>query len=152
MATLDPTDWHLLALLQNDARLGYRELARRVGLSPPAVAARVRRLESLQVITGYGARIDPVKAGWPVQAFIVLSTNGVRQSHQTAHIAQAAPHVLEDHRVTGADDHILRVVARDIGALEPLIDQLNELGKPATCFVLSSPKAWAPVPPPATSG
>ncbi|MGW3564857.1 Lrp/AsnC family transcriptional regulator [Streptomyces sp. NPDC000941] len=116
------------------------------------MATRVRRLESLQVITGYGARVDPVKAGWPVQAFVVLSTNGVRQSHQTAHIAQAAPHILEDHRVTGTDDHILRVVARDIGALEPLIDQLNELGKPATCFVLSSPKAWAPVPPPATSG
>ncbi|WP_069870952.1 Lrp/AsnC family transcriptional regulator [Streptomyces malaysiensis] len=151
MATLDSTDWQLLGLLQEDARLGFRELARRVGLSPPAVAARVRRLESLQVITGYGARVDPAKAGWPVQAFVVLSTTGVRQSHQTAHIAQATPHILEDHRVTGTDDHILRVVAYEIGALEPLIDQLNELGKPATSFVLSSPKAWAPVPPPITS-
>lgn len=91
MANLDTMDWQLLGLLQEDARLGFRELARRVGLSPPAVAARVRRLESLQVITGYGARIDPAKAGWPVQAFVVLSTTGVRQSHQTAHIARAAP-------------------------------------------------------------
>ncbi|WP_061298327.1 Lrp/AsnC family transcriptional regulator [Herbidospora cretacea] len=147
MASLDTTDWQLLALLQEDARLGFRELARRVGLSPPAVAARVRRLEGLGVITGYGARVDPAKAGWPVQAFVVLSTTGIRQSHQTAHLALTAPHILEDHRVTGTDDHILRVVAHEIGALEPLIDQLNELGKPATSFILSSPKPWAPVPP-----
>jgi Lrp/AsnC family leucine-responsive transcriptional regulator len=72
---------------------------------------------------------------------VVLSTTGVRQSHQTAHIAQAEPRILEDHRVTGTDDHILRVVAQEIGTLEPLIDQLNELGKPATSFVLSSPKS-----------
>ena len=79
---------------------------------------------------------------------MVLSTTGIRQSHQTAHIAKAEPHVLEDHRITGPPDHILRVVAHDIAALEPFIDQLNELGKPATSFVLSSPKAWAPVPRP----
>ena len=66
MANLDSTDWRLLGLLQQDACLGFRELARRIGLSPPAVAARVRRLESLQVITGYSARVDPAKAGWPV--------------------------------------------------------------------------------------
>ncbi|MEU3183822.1 Lrp/AsnC family transcriptional regulator [Streptomyces sp. NPDC006923] len=151
MTTLDATDWRLLGLLQQDARLGFRELARQVGLSPPAVATRVRRLESLQVITGYSARVDPAKAGWPVQAFVVLSTTGIRQSHQVAHLAGAVPHILEDHRVTGTDDHILRVVAHDIGALEPLVDQLNELGKPATSFVLSSPKAWGPLPPPDTS-
>ncbi|TKK84061.1 hypothetical protein FDA94_31540 [Herbidospora galbida] len=108
------------------------------------MAARVRRLESLGVITSYGARVDPGKAGWPVQAFVVLSTTGIRQSHQTAHIAQSASHILEDHRVTGTDDHILRVVAREIGAMEPLIDQLNELGKSATSFILSSPKPCAP--------
>ncbi|MGA5454490.1 Lrp/AsnC family transcriptional regulator [Streptomyces umbrinus] len=151
MASLDSIDWQLLDLLQEDARFGYRELARRVGLSPPAVATRVRRLESLQVITGYSARVDPAKAGWPVQAFIVLSTTGIRQSHQVAHTARATPQILEDHRVTGTDDHILRIVTHEVGALEPLIDTLNELGKPATSFILSSPKEWGPLPSPDTT-
>ena len=144
MAELDAVDWQLLTALQDDARLGYRELGRRIGMSPPAVASRIRRLEHLGVITGYSARVDPTRAGLPVQAFLILSTTGRRQSLTTAHIARQSPNVLEDHRITGTDDHLMRVVTRDIASLEPLIDQLNELGTPATSFVLSSPKLWAP--------
>ena len=57
----DPTDWRLLAELQADGRLSFNELARRVHLSPPAVAERVRRLEQAGVITGYAARVDPAR-------------------------------------------------------------------------------------------
>lgn len=147
MAELDAVDWQLLALLQQDARLGYRELGRSIGMSPPAVANRVRRLEHLGVITGYSARVDPARAGLPVQAFLILSTTGCRQSLTAAHIAGESPNVLEDHRITGTDDHLMRIVTPDIASLEPLIDQLNELGTPATSFVLSSPKPWAPITP-----
>jgi Lrp/AsnC family transcriptional regulator, leucine-responsive regulatory protein len=56
----------------------------------------------------------------------------------------AEPTVVEDHRVTGTDDHVLRVIAPRVVDLEPLIDELNGLGKPATLLVLSSPKSWAP--------
>jgi Lrp/AsnC family leucine-responsive transcriptional regulator len=101
-------------------------------MSPPAVAARVRRLENIGVITGYSARVDPMKAGYGVQAFVVVTTAGRRQSLELARMANAEPTVLEDHRVTGTDDHVLRVVAPQIGDLEPLIDDLNGLGKPST--------------------
>jgi Lrp/AsnC family leucine-responsive transcriptional regulator len=151
MADLDAVDWALLGLLQDDARLGYRELGRRIGKSPPAVATRIRRLERLGVITGYHAAVDPTRVGLPVQAYLVVSTSGRRQSVQTARIAAADPRVLEDHRITGTDDHLIRVVAARISELEPLIDALNEQGKPATSFVLSSPKPWAPVTPPETA-
>jgi Lrp/AsnC family transcriptional regulator, leucine-responsive regulatory protein len=50
--SLDATDWRLLDELQADGRLSYNELGRRVSLSPPAVAERVRRLEDLGVIVG----------------------------------------------------------------------------------------------------
>jgi Lrp/AsnC family leucine-responsive transcriptional regulator len=145
---LDAVDHELLALLQEDARLGFRELGRRVGMSPPAVAARVRRLEHLGVITGYSARIDPAKAGFAVEAFTVVTTSGRRASLELARMARAEPTILEDHRVTGTEDHILRLVAARIGDLEPLIDELNGLGKPATLIILSSPKPWAPLPKP----
>jgi len=59
--SLDSTDWKILRELQRDARLSYNELGRRVGLSAPAVAERVRKLEDAGVITGYGARIDPAQ-------------------------------------------------------------------------------------------
>ena len=59
--SLDSTDWKILRELQRDARLSYNELGRRVGLTAPAAAGRVRKLEDAGVITGYGARIDPAK-------------------------------------------------------------------------------------------
>lgn len=149
MTQLDAVDRHLLALLQDDARLGYRELGRTVGMSPPAVAARVRRLEHNGVITGYSARVDPIAAGHEVHAFVVVTTAGRRQSLDLARLATERPAVLEDHRVTGTEDHVLRVVAPRIRDLEPLVDDLNGLGKPATSIILSSPTPWAPVPPPA---
>jgi hypothetical protein len=60
--------------------------------------------------------------------------------------------VLEDHRFTGTNDHVLRVVAPRIGDLEPLIEDLNGLGKPATSIVLSSPMPWAAVRRPGPTG
>src|SRR5438270_8336889 len=69
-AGLDPVDWNLLELLQEDARLTYAELGRRVSLSPPAVADRVRRLETEGVISGYRAEVDVAKLGFPMQAVI----------------------------------------------------------------------------------
>lgn len=62
---MDDMDWALLRELQADARLSFSELSRRVHLSPPAVAERVRRLEEAGVITGYHAHVDLTRAGAP---------------------------------------------------------------------------------------
>lgn len=151
MLQLDELDWELLGLLQEDARLGYRELGRRVGLSAPSIASRVRRLEKNGVITGYSARVDPLAAGYAVEAFIHIASTGRNQSHGIAAQAISDPSVLEDHRVAGQDDHVLRVVAENIRDLEPFIDSLNAKGRPATSFIFSSPKRWAPIVQPGSS-
>src|SRR3989440_6682851 len=70
--SLDQTDWKILRELQQDARLSYNELGRRVGLSGPGAAERVRKLEDAGVLTSYGAQIDPTKVGLPLLAFIQL--------------------------------------------------------------------------------
>lgn len=145
MAALDEIDWLVIELLQEDARMGFRELGRRVGLSPPAVAARVRRLESSGVISGYSARIDPSKVGYPIEAFIHVTSTGRRQSYAIADEAAAEHRVLEDHRVAGQSDHVIRVVAESLSALEPFIDTINESGRPTTSVVFSSPKRWSPI-------
>jgi Lrp/AsnC family leucine-responsive transcriptional regulator len=65
---LDDVGWRILAALQADARLSFSELGRRVGLSPPAAAERVRRLEGAGIITAYRAELDPEKRGFAVTA------------------------------------------------------------------------------------
>jgi DNA-binding Lrp family transcriptional regulator len=70
-AKIDDTDWRILAELQLDGRLSYKELGRRIHISAPAVAERVRRLEDAGVIVGYGAQVDPSHAGLPLLAFPV---------------------------------------------------------------------------------
>ncbi|MEV5714306.1 Lrp/AsnC family transcriptional regulator [Amycolatopsis mediterranei] len=69
---LDDVDWRLLDLLQADGRLSFKELGRRINLSAPAVAERVRRLEETGVITGYRAQVDARRAGRPLQAFVEM--------------------------------------------------------------------------------
>jgi Lrp/AsnC family transcriptional regulator, leucine-responsive regulatory protein len=146
MMELDDTDWQILALLQEDARLGYREIGRRVALTAPAVANRVRRFEVGGVIQGYTARIDPAALGYTVEGFIHVSSTGRRQSYDIAARAAEEPRVLEDHRVAGQTDHVLRVVAKNLGDLEPFIDMVNEDGRPMTSLIFSSPKRWSPIP------
>lgn len=132
---LDPIGWRLIAALQEDARLTYSELGTRVGLSAPAVAERMRRLEEAEVITGYHARVAPALLGLPITAFIRCNSPGP----QIGAIAREAPEVLECHRVTGDDAFILKVVVASIGHLEGLIDRLLPYGQPTTSIVLSSP-------------
>ncbi|GAA0949737.1 Lrp/AsnC family transcriptional regulator [Kribbella koreensis] len=148
MIQLDDIDWQIIAALQDDARMGYRELGRQVSLTAPAVTSRVRRLEEAGVILGYSARIDPAAVGYGIEGFIHIASGGRRQSYAIAAQAEAEPRVLEDHRVAGQSDHIIRVVAESLSALEPFVDALNDDGRPVTSLVFSSPKRWSPIPRP----
>ena len=134
---LDHTGWAILRLLQEDARLSFSELGRQVGLSAPAVAERVRKLEDAGVITGYHADIDPTKVGYPILAIIRIGSNNALFS-RCAEAVKDMPEVLEGHRVTGNDSFYLKVVVRSITHLESLIDKLQPYGETTTTLVLSS--------------
>jgi Lrp/AsnC family leucine-responsive transcriptional regulator len=75
-AKLDKTDWEIIQALQENARLSFTELGQVVGLSRPAVAERVRRLEESQVITGYRAEVNLAKLGYTIVAFVRISAVG----------------------------------------------------------------------------
>jgi Lrp/AsnC family transcriptional regulator, leucine-responsive regulatory protein len=136
---LDSTGWLLLQALQQDARLSYTELGQRVGLSAPAVAERVRRMEDAGIISGYHAEINRSKIGFPITAIIRLSDfPGERCAHFTA-LAQEIPEVLECYRVTGSDSLIIKVMASSVEHLESLIDRLSSHGQLTTSMVLSAP-------------
>jgi Lrp/AsnC family leucine-responsive transcriptional regulator len=139
-------DWRLLAELQSDARLSYSELSRRIHLSPPAVAERVRRLEEAGVITGYHAHVDLTKAGWTVRAIIRMSCYGAHCVLRDPAVP-GWPEVREIHRITGDACCILKVAAESMDAFEDVIDRLAPYGQPSSTMVLSTPLDWRPIGP-----
>jgi len=135
---LDDVSWQILRELQDSARLSYSELGRRVGLTPPAVAERVRRLEEAGIIRGYRTEVDLERIGLPLIAFIRIAT-AEHSVVQFGTIAKDLPEVLECHRVTGDDSYITKVAVSSVRHLETLLNRLHPYGKTVTSIVLSSP-------------
>jgi Lrp/AsnC family leucine-responsive transcriptional regulator len=137
-ALLDGTNRRLLAELQADGRLSLAELGRRVGLSSPAVAERLQRLEQDDVILGYHAELNPRALGFALTAVIRVRP-AVRQLTQIRDVAQATPEVVECRRITGEDCYIMTAQVRSIEHLEEVIDRFAAYGQTTTSIVQSSP-------------
>ena len=137
-ALLDATNRRLLDELQRDARTSLAELGRRVGLSSPAVAERMRRLEEEGVIRSYRAEVDPRRLGYTL-GVIIRSRPAPRLLAEVAELARQTPEVIECHRVTGDDCYVMTAHVRDVVHLEEVIDRFAVLGSTTTAIVQSSP-------------
>lgn len=137
---VDETNLRLLAELQADARLSLAELGRRVGLSSPAVAERLQRLEQEEVILGYHARLNPRKLGMSLTAVIRVRPEG-RQLHRVGELAKKTPEVVDCRRITGDDCYIMTAHVRSVEHLEEVIDRFAAHGQTTTSIVQSSPVA-----------
>jgi Lrp/AsnC family leucine-responsive transcriptional regulator len=140
----DPVNRNLVAELQSDARLSLAELGRRVGLSAPAVAERIARLEEDGVITGYRAQVNPRKLGFDLPAILRIRP-APRELRKVAELAQATPEVVECHRITGDDCFIMKLHVRDVDHLEEVIDLFTAYGQTTTSIVQSSPVPARPL-------
>ena len=134
---LDDVDWRIIEELQKDGRLSFNELGRRVPLSAPAVAERVRRLEQAGVITGYRAVVDPRQAGYGITAFVQLRCALGSCLLRTGRAADY-PEVTEVHKLSGAHCTMLKLRAATLEHLEGVIEQLGRHGELATHIVLST--------------
>lgn len=143
---MDRVDWHILGELQADARVSFNELSRRVRLSAPAVAERVRRLESSGVISGYHAQVDLERVGRPVRAVVVMDCYGATCLLRDPEVA-AWPEVRQLFRVTGQGCSVLVVAVASMGEFEGLIDRLAAYGRPSSSMVLTDLLPWKPVEP-----
>jgi len=135
---LDPTGWQILLELESNARLSFAELGRRVGLSLPAVAERVRRMEDAGIITGYQVLLDPTKIGRPISAFVRIRLHDHITGERLEQLLADLPEVLECHNLTGDDCAIVKVAVPSIPDLEQVLQQLKALGQTTTSIVLSS--------------
>ena len=133
---LDHVGLELLRLLQENARLVYSELGKRVGLSAPGVADRIRRMEDAGIITGYRAEVNPESVGLPIMAFVRIVTP---HEQRLITLIQDIREVYECHRVLGEDSLILKVRVTSVDHLERLVDHLGTYGQTTTSLVTSSP-------------
>lgn len=137
---LDDISWKILEALQHNARLSFAELGRKVGLSTPAAAERVRRLEERGIITGYHASLDLAKLGMPIRVLVHLTIHGGDiQVQRTVTAVKELIEIARCHRITGAESFIIEANVVSIRHLEAFIDKLSTLGATATSTVLSSP-------------
>ena len=136
--SLDDTDWGLLMALQQDARLSFAELGRRVGLSPPAVTERLRRMEDSGVLVGYRAMIAPKAIGLDLHVLIDLTTTPQEYSAVITFMEDCTA-IQSAHHVTGGASFRIEAFVPSIIALEDLVGQLSVYGQTKTSIVLSSP-------------
>jgi Lrp/AsnC family leucine-responsive transcriptional regulator len=136
--TLDDTDFKLLQALQADARQSFTALGEHIGLSRPAVAERVRRLEDLGIIAGYRAEIDLAKLGQGITAFIRMNTNRKDDAIKLTALLWELPEVKECYRGTGGDCFTIKVVVSSIPHLDAVLDQIREYGNSTTSVMLAS--------------
>jgi Lrp/AsnC family leucine-responsive transcriptional regulator len=135
---MDELDRRLLEELQHNCRQTMSVLGRRVGLSPSAVADRVRRLEEGGAILGYRAELDPKALGYEMAAILRIRPM-MGQLKRVAEVAAVTSEVIECQRVTGEDCYVMNIVFRSIDELEELIDRFTPFGQTTTSIVNATP-------------
>lgn len=135
---LDERNLQLLELLRGDPRMPVSEMARRVGMSAPAVRERIQRLEESGVIAGYRVDIDPRALGYAIAAFVRIKPTPGQLPNIIA-LAQRLPQVSECHRVTGEDCFLVKIHLESLDTLDAILDQFLAFGNTATMLVQSTP-------------
>lgn len=121
---LDATDKKILTILQNNGRITNSSLAKQIGLSPPAVLERVRRLENTGVIDKYVAILDRKEAGYDVQTIVMvcLSHHQIQSLQNVKERLTEMDEVLEVHQLTGDVDFLLKVAVRDMAGYTDFVN------------------------------
>lgn len=151
MPQFDAIDEKLLEMLQENGRVSQHDLARSVGLSAPAVAERVRKLEDRGIVRGYRAVLDPRALGLDITAFIAVGIAGSKYYPEFRRRVGEVPEVQECHSVTGQGSHLLKVRVANTAGLERLLAEMQAwpgVQGTTTSLVLSTVKETAELPVP----
>ncbi len=139
---LDKLDLLLLDAMQRNARSTYAELGAVVGLRPPAVHDRVKRLEKSGYVKGYAAQLDSKRLGFQLTAFVACFVGPEKSYEEFTHIVSGFPEVLEIHSVAGDETYLLKVVTRSTAHLDDFLTRLKRtsgIARTKTTIVLSTP-------------
>ena len=144
---LDARNVKLLRLLRDDPRRNLSEMARRIGMSAPAVRERIQRLEEAGIIRGYRVELDARALGYPISAFVRVRPIPGKLA-KIGELAERLPQVVECYRITGEDCFVMRVYLERLEDLDPLLDRFLAYGQTTTSLVQSSsvPPRGLPLP------
>jgi Lrp/AsnC family transcriptional regulator, leucine-responsive regulatory protein len=135
---VDIIGMNILRELQINARSTFSQIGRKIGLSSPAVAERIYKMEAAGIIKGYHADISPDAFGMDLMAFITLTTQP--EKYQKIYsFAEKQQEIVECHHISGNESLMLKVFAGSIVQLNTMIEKLSQFGETKTSIVLSSP-------------
>ena len=134
---LDNIDRKIIKMLQKNARIPVKDIAKEVFLSSPAVSARIEHLEKSGIITGYHAQVDPMLLGYHIKSFINLEVEPSQKKVFYPFI-QAIPNVIECNCVTGDYAMLIEVGFRSTIELDHFINELQQFGRTKTLIVFST--------------
>ncbi len=132
---LDAHDTRILAEMQLDARISVAELGRRVHLSQPAVAERLRKLEGSGVITGYRATINLAALGYGIRAIVRA---GRADYNRMANLVGQMPEIVNAWNITGEDSWLFEIAVVDVAHLDAVVSQICLLAETSTSIILKS--------------
>ncbi|HHZ01472.1 MAG TPA: Lrp/AsnC family transcriptional regulator [Tissierellia bacterium] len=135
---MDQTDAKIISILQHEGRISMKDLGKKVSLSPPAVAERVKRLEDMGIIEGYRAIINNEKVGKPICVLINASIKPEKQD-SFLEFAKKSEEIVECHHVTGPHSMIMKAYLREMTHLEELVGKIQFYGHTETYIIMSSP-------------
>lgn len=141
---IDKLNWAILESLQDNARLSFSEIGRKVGLSSPAVTERVKKMEDAGIIKGYKTEVSYQKTGHHLKAIITLRAFMGRLKPFLEKVTEFKE-VINCYRITGNENIIMEVIFQDQGHLEVFIDKLITYGETKTHIILSNVIEHAPV-------
>ena len=143
---IDDLNWRILRCLQGNARESFASIGRKVGLTPPAVAERVKKLEDLGVIKGYNTMVSHTLTGHQLKAIITLRAF-MGKLKPFLSMVRGLKEVINCYRVTGNENIVMEAVLKDQFHLEKFIDKLIQYGETRTHIILSDVISNAPVVP-----
>lgn len=141
---IDNLNWKILNSLQENARASFAEIGRQVGLTPPAVAERIKKMEDLEILQGYTAKVSHAKTGHQLKAIITLRAFMGKLKPFLATVV-TFKEVINCYRITGNENIIMEVVLKDQFHLEKFIDKLIQYGETRTHIILSNVVSNAPI-------
>lgn len=141
---IDALNWKILACLQENARESFANIGRKVGLTPPAVAERVKKMEDLEIIQGYKIMVSHAMTGHQLKAIITLRAFMGKLKPFLATVV-TFEEVVNCYRITGNENIVMEVVLKDQFHLEKFIDRLIQYGETRTHIILSNVISNAPI-------
>lgn len=146
----DELDWKILTVLSREGRVRWSALAEQLGVSAPAIADRVRRLEKEGVITGYAARLNAEKLNLSLSAFVSVTLEHPQYRQGFIDYVQACENIQSCHHVVGEGDYLLKLCCRSTADLERILSEelkaLPGIQQTRTTIALSTVKDQAIAP------